>query len=189
MKHLFFFATDCTKNSTILFLLDRSRNVGQDNIKHQVEFIISVASTLRYRNIGVISYASKAHFVIRPRQASQFSEFADTLRAANYSMGKYKNLGAGLAKATEEPHLFDDSKAAVIVAMIAGKAEDEHAVPAALLKQKGVTIISLALGSSYSMSQMNHLVSEPNEKHLLKSKFADLRHLISITRDALCKGL
>lgn len=182
------FTTDCTKESTILFLLDSSRNVGEDNIKRQVEFVITVASTLSFNNIGVISYASDAHSVIRPGQPSSLSEFEHTLRTANYSMGKYKNLGKALIKSAEESKLFDDSKASIVVAMIAGKTEDEHAVPAALLQQKGVTIIGLALGSNYSMSQLNLLVTNPNEEHMLKAEFADLKHFAGTTRNAICKG-
>ena len=172
-----------------MFLLDRSQNVGADNVKHQVEFVISVASTLSFKHIGVISYASDTDFVIRPGQPSQFSEFVDSLRSANYSMGKFKNLGAALVKSMEEPQLFDKSKVAVIIAMIAGKTEDEHAVPAALLQQKGVTIMALTLGSSYSMSQLNLLVSRPSEDHILKSEFDDLKQFVSTTREAICKGL
>lgn len=187
--YFFFLTADCTKDSRVLFLLDRSRNVGEDNIKHQVEFIISTASTLSFRNIGVISYASDAHFVVRPGQSSEFSEFVNTLRNANYSTDKFKNLGVALAKSIEEPQLFDDSKATVVIAMIAGKTEDEHAVPAAVLQKKGVTVIGLALGSGYSTSQLNHLVSKPVKEHLLKSEFGNLKHFISTTKEAICKGM
>ena len=92
-------------------------------------------------------------------------------------------------KASKETTLFDDSKAAVVVAMIAGKAEDEYAVPASLLRLKDVTILGLALGPTYSMSQLNLLVTKPSEKHLLKTDFADLKHFASTTRSAVCKGL
>ena len=171
----------------MLFLLDSSKNVGEDNIKRQVELIISVASTLDFNNIGVIAYASDAHYLIKPGQESSFSDFAHTLRMANYSLGKYKNLGKALIKCSEEPK-FDDSKVGIVVAMIAGKAEDEYAVPAALLQQNHVTTIGLVLGSNYSISQLNHLVTNPNEEHILRSEFADLKHFTGTTRNAICKG-
>lgn len=171
----------------MLFLLDSSRNVGEDNIKRQVEFIITVASTLNFSNIGVIAYATDAHYLIKPGQQSSLSNFAHTLRTANYSMGKYKNLERALIKSSEETK-FDDSMVGIIVAMIAGKAEDEYAVPAALLQQNHVTIIGLVLGSNYSISQLNLLVTNPNEEHILKSEFADLKHFAGATRNAICKG-
>ena len=170
----------------MVFLLDSSRNVGEDNIKRQVEFIISVASTLDFNNIGVIAYASEVHYLYKPGQESSFSEFAHTLRTANYSMGKYKNLGKALTKSSEEG--FGYSKVGIVVAMIAGKAEDEYAVPAALLRQNHVTVIGLVLGSNYSTSQINHLVTNPSEEHLLRSEFADLKHFAGATRNAICKG-
>ncbi|XP_078342465.1 uncharacterized protein LOC144628269 isoform X2 [Oculina patagonica] len=179
---------DCSKGSTVLFLLDSSLNVGEDNIKRQVEFIITVASTLSYSHIGVIAYATDAHYLIRPGEPASFSEFEHTLRNANYSLGKYKNLGKALVKSSEETKLFDDSKAGIVVAMIAGKAEDEHAVPAALLKQKHVTVLSLVFGSNYSMSQLNLLVSKPSGKHTLMSEFTDLKDFAGTTRNAICKA-
>lgn len=171
----------------MVFLLDSSRNVGEDNIKRQVEFIITVASTLDFKNIGVIAYGSDAHYLIKPGQESSFSDFSHVLRTANYSLGKYKNLGKALIKSSEEAK-FDDSKVSIVVAMIAGKAEDEYAVPAALLQQNHVTIIGLVLGSNYSLSQINHLITNPNEEHILRSEFADLKHFASTTRSAICKG-
>lgn len=171
----------------MVFLLDSSNNVGEDDIKRQVELIVTVASTLDFNNIGVIAYASDAHYLIKPGQESSFSDFAHTLRTANYSLGKYKNLGKALIKCSEEPK-FDDSKVGIVVAMIAGKAEDEYAVPAALLQQNHVTIIGLVLGSNYSISELNHLVTNPNEEHILRSEFADLKHFAGTTRNAICKG-
>ena len=171
----------------MVFLLDSSRNVGEDNIKRQVEFIITVASTLDFKNIGVIAYGSDARYLIKPGQESRFSDFADTLQMANYSMGKYKNLGKALIKSSEEAK-FDDSKVGIVVAMIAGKAEDEYAVPAAVLQRNHVTVIGLVLGSNYSISQLNHLVTNPNEEHILRSEFADLQHFAGATRNAICKG-
>lgn len=148
-----------------------------------------MASTLSYSNIGVIAYATEAHYLIRPGEPSSFSEFEHTLRTANYSLGKYKNLGKALIKSSEETKLFDDSKAGIVVAMIAGKAEDEHAVPATLLKQKHVTVIGLVFGSNYSMSQLNLLASKPSEKHILMSEFDELKHFAGTTRNAICKGM
>jgi len=171
----------------VVFLLDSSKNVGDDDIKRQVELIITVASTLDFNNTGVIAYASDAHYLIKPGQESSFSDFAHTLRTANYSLGKYKNLGKALIKCSEEPK-FDDSKVGIVVAMIAGKAEDEYAVPAALLQQNHVTIIGLVLGTNYSISQLNHLVTNPNAEHILRSEFADLKHFAGTTRNAICKG-
>ena len=147
-----------------------------------------MSSTLDYRNIGVISYASGAKFVIRPGEASQFSEFAEALRTANYSMDRFKNLGAALRKSREEEQLFDDYKSAVIVTIVAGKAEDDFAVPAILLKKKGVTIVGLALGSSYSTSQLRLLVSKPSDDHIIRSEFDDLKRLVSSTREKICIG-
>jgi len=171
----------------VVFLLDSSRNVGEDNIKRQVEFIITVTSTLDFNNIGVIAYGSDAQYLIKPGKQSSFSDFSYALRTANYSLGKYKNLGKALIKSSEEVK-FDDSKVGIVVAMIAGMAEDEYAVPAALLQQNHVTIIGLFLGSNYSISQLNHLVTSPNEEHILSSELADLKHFAGATKNAICKG-
>ena len=183
------FIVDCNKESTIIFLLDRSRHVGGDNIKMQEEFIISVAESLSYSNIGVVSYGAEAQFVTRPGYSSNFSDFADTIRSSNYSMRFEKNLGKALRKAMEETELFNASKAAVIVVMIAGISEDEHEVTSLELRKMSVTILALILGPSYSTPQINLLVSKPVDDHILRTDFTDLKSFIDVSRDAICKGL
>ncbi|KAL9959813.1 hypothetical protein ACROYT_G033169 [Oculina patagonica] len=179
---------DCRNDSTVLFLLDRARNVGQDNIKRQVEFIISVASTIHFKNIAVISYATDAEIVIRPGQASNFTEFAETLRQANYSMGHMKNLGEALEKVQEIPEIFNHTTPALVVAMILGKSDDDNGPHAAELKRRGVTIVAMTLDSSYSLAQLTLLTSNPLNDHWLTTEAASLKDFISITRNTICKA-
>ena len=55
-----------------------------------------MASSISIVDVAVISYATDADIVIRPGQASNLTEFSETLRSANYSMGYMKNLGVRL---------------------------------------------------------------------------------------------
>ena len=164
--------------------MDTSRNVGQQNTRHQVEFVISLASSLYYGNITVISYAAEAQFVVTEGQLSNFSDFVQTLRNASYTTSYSKNLGNALMKAES----LNTSKYTVLIAMIAGRSNDELDIPAFQLKRKGVTIYALALSSGYSMSEVTFLVSKPVGDHVLKAEFTDLKHFINITRNTICKG-
>lgn len=184
---LLFFA-DCSKDFTVVFLLDRAKDVGRDNVMRQVEYIISVASTISFNNIGVISYATDPAEVITPGQASNFSEFAQTLREANYPLGHMKNLGKALTKSQDIAALFNRTKPALIVTMISGKSHDDSALPAEELKKKGVTIIALVFGTSYSQAQLSLIVSRPTNDHMLRTEFAALKHYVGVTRNAICKG-
>lgn len=180
---------DCSNNgSTVLFLLDRGKNVGEDNIKHQIEFIISVASSISIADVAVISYATDADIVIRPGQASNLTEFSETLRGANYSMGYMKNLGAALRKAQEIEEIYNHSKPAVVVVMIMGKSNDEEAPYAAKLKQRSVTLLAVPLDNNYNPAEMNLLVSNPPSDHILVTDVSNLKHFVSGTRDAVCKA-
>lgn len=183
------FLTDCGKNFTVLFLVDTARDVGGDNLKRQIEFIISVASTMNFNHIAVISYATKAEIIITPGQASNFSEFSQTLRDANYSLDHLKNLGQAFEKAQEITHLFTASKPGITVAMISGKSHDDPAPPAADLKNRGVTIVAIVFtGASYSMVQVSLFVSKPDTDHIVTTEFSSLKHSVNIARDAICKG-
>ena len=179
---------DCSKNFTVLFLVDTARDVGSDNVKRQVEFIISVASTILFNDIAVISYSTDAEIIIRPGQASNISEFAQILRGANYSMGHMKNLGKALVKSHEIAQLFSPSKPALTVAMISGKSHDETSPPADELKKRGVTIIAMVIGTSYSMVQLSLMVSKPDGDHIITTEFSLLKQSVSIARNAICKG-
>ena len=172
----------------MLFLVDRSRDVGRDDIKRQVEFIISLASTISFNDIAVVSYATDAEIVIRPGQASNFSEFAQILRGANYSRGHMKNLGNALTKSQEITELFKPSKPALALAMISGKSHDDLSIPAEDLKKKSVTIIALVVGTSYSQAQLTFMTSNLEKDHKLFTNFSSLKNYISITRNTLCKG-
>ena len=163
--------------------------MGQDNIRRQVEFIISVTSTIPFKNVAVISYATDAEIVIRLGQSSNFSEFAETLRQANYSTGHMNNLGTALNKVREIPEIFSHTTPALVVAMILGKSDDDLGPHATELKQRNVTILALALDSSYSMGQLSLLTSNPLSDHLLTTDVASLKGFVSPTRDAICKGI
>lgn len=172
-----------------MFLLDRAKNVGQDNIKRQVEFIISLASTIPFTNIAVISYATDAEIVISPGQSSNFSDFAETLQNANYSMGHMKNLGKALEKAQEITEIYDHSTPALVVAMILGKSDDDHSDNAAKLKQRSVTIVAMTLDNSFSLPQLILLTSNPLNDHWLETDVVSLKHFISNTRYTICQGI
>ena len=181
------FFSDCSRDFTLLFLVDRTRDVAKDNVERQVAFIISLTSTMSFNDMAVVSYATDAEIVIRPGQASNFSEFAQILRSANYSRGHMKNLGNALTKSQEITELFNRSKPALAVAMISGKSHDDQALPAEELKKRGVTIIALAFGN-YSIAQLRLLVSKPDSDHIITTGFPSLKHSISNTRNAICKG-
>lgn len=184
------FLLACSSESTVLFLLDRAKNVGEDNVKRQVEFIVSVASTIPFKNIAVISYATDAEIVIRPGQSSNFSEFVETLRNANYPVGHMKNLGKALEKAQEITEIYNHSSTpALVVAMILGKSDDDHSDSAAKLKQRAVTIVAMTLDDSYSIPQLFLLTSNPLNDHWLDTNVASLKHFISNTRNTICQGI
>ena len=172
-----------------MFLLDRAKNVGQDNIKRQVEFIISVASTIPFINVAVISYATNAEIVIRPGQSSNFSDFAETLRNANYSMGHMKNLGEALEKAQEITEIYNHVTPALVVAMILGKSDDDPSDHAAKLKERGVTVVAMTLDNIPSLPQLFFLTSNPLNDHWLNITVASLKHFISNTRNTICQGM
>ena len=183
------FLLACSSESTVLFLLDRAKNVGEDIVKRQVEFIISVASTIPFKNIAVISYATDAEIVIKPGQSSNFSEFAETLRNANYPVGHMKNLDKALEKAQEITEIYNHSTPALVVAMILGKSDDDHSDNAAKLKQRGVTIVAMTLDDSYSIPQLFLLTSNPLNDHWLDTNVASLKHFINNTRNTICQGI
>ena len=166
--------------------MDVAKDVERDNVKRQMEFIISVASIISFRNIGVISYATEAEIVIKPGQVWPPPELA--LRDTNYPSGHLKNLGKALTKSQDIAELFSPSKPGLIVAMISGKSHDDSSLPAEKLKEKGVTIIALVFGTSYSQAQLTLVVSTPENDHKLMTDFASLKTSISSTRNAICRG-
>ena len=148
-----------------------------------------MASTIPFTNIAVISYATDAEIVIRAGESSNFSDFAETLRNANYSEGHMKNLGEALEKAQEITEIYNHSTPALVVAMIQGKSDDDPSDHAAKLKQRGVTIVAMTLDKSSSLPQLDLLTSNPLNDHWLDTNVASLKHFISNARNTICQGI
>ena len=148
-----------------------------------------MASTIPFTNVAVISYATDTEIVIRPGQSSNFSDFAETLRNANYSMGHMKNLGDALEKAQEITEIYNHLTPALVVAMILGKSDDDPSDHATKLKERNVTIVAMTLDNSSILPQLNLLTSNPLNDHWLETKVASLKHFISNTRNTICQGI
>ena len=148
-----------------------------------------MASTIPFTNVAVISYDTDTEIVIRPGQSSSFSDFAETVRNANYSTGHMKNLGAALEKAQEITEIYNHVTPALVVALILGKSDDDPSDQAAKLKERNVTIVAMTLGNSFSLPQLNLLTSNPLNDHWLETKIASLKHFISNTRNTICQGM
>lgn len=172
--------------------METSLATGRDNVRLQVEFIISVASTMAYQNIGVIAYSTDAHFVIRPGHSANMTQFAHTLRTFNYVMGCRSNLKKAFTKANEESQLFSASKSAVIGVLSPpwGSSEDPMTI-ASELKSRNVTIIGFALDTT-STGYIADLVTSLSADHLLISSsttYLDLQNMVESARDLICRGL
>ena len=148
-----------------------------------------MASTIPFTNVAVISYATDAEIVVRPGQSSNFSDFATTLRNADYSMGHMKNLGAALEKAQEITEIYNHVTPALVVAMILGNSDDDASDHAAKLKERGVTIVAMTLDNNPNLPQLDLLTSNPLNDHWLETKVASLKHFISNTRNTICQGI
>ena len=172
--------------------METSRATGRDNVRLQVEFIISVASTMAYQNIGVIAYSTDAHFVVRPGHSANMTQFAHTLRTFNYVMGCRSNLKKAFTKANEESQLFLASKSAVISVLSPpwGSSEDPMTIVSEL-KSRKVTIIGFALHTT-STGYIADLVTSQRANHLLISSsttYLDLQNMVESARDLICRGL
>lgn len=171
--------------------METSRATGRDNVRLQVEFIISVASTMAYQNIGVIAYSTDAHFVIRPGHSANMTQFAHTLRTFNYVLGCRSNLKKAFIKAKEESQLFYPSKSAVIGLLSPpwGSLEDPRTIVSEL-KNRSVTIVGFALDT---VRHIADLVTSPSADHHLlissSTSYLDLKNMVERARDLICRGL
>ena len=174
--------------------METSRTTGKDNILLQVEFIISVASTLTYQNIGVIAYSTNAHFVTRPGQSSNMTDFAQNLRTFNYVMGCRSNQGKAFIRAKEESQLFASSKSAVIAVIFPPWSSSDDAItPAVELKNKKVTIIGFPIIRplrAANFQELLKILTNRMVKHKFDSSgFTGLKNVVAESRELICRGL
>ena len=118
------------------------------------------------------------------------SEVIAAIEGIKYPGGGTKT-GKALLKAKEA--LFDASARAgvpnIACMLTDGRSTDNIGAPAQKLRDSGVTVISIGMGTNYDLEQLREIATDPDSQHVFKGEFDALGSLVDSVVDCGCKGM
>ncbi|XP_065672703.1 uncharacterized protein LOC105845300 isoform X5 [Hydra vulgaris] len=177
--------SDCAGILDVGFIIDSSGSL-QNHYHQEIEFLKSLAKTFKISNngahAGVVTFSSRAELSIKLNQYFDEDQFERAIDKIAY-MGSVTRIDLALRKALE---MFDEINGArksipQILFLLtdgeqyAGKGVvDEDPVKIAkLLRDKGIVIFAIGIGSAVRQSQLSNIAGS-SEKAFLANNFNEL---------------
>ena len=117
------------------------------------------------------------------------SEVIAAIDGINYPGGGTR-IGKALLKTKEV--LFDKSARSgvpnIACVLTDGKSQDNIGAPAQKLRDSGVTVISVGIGTQYDREQLKEMATDPDAQHVFKGEFDTLSSLVDSIMEIACKG-
>lgn len=100
------------------------------------------------------------------------------------------NTGKALLKANEALFAVSARSGVPNIACVLtdGKSKDNIKTPAQKLRDSGVTVISIGMGTDYDLEQLREIATDPDSQHMFKAEFDSLGSLVDSIVDTGCKG-
>ena len=117
------------------------------------------------------------------------AELIATVEGIKYPGGG-TNTGKALSKAKDA--LFDKSARAgtpnIAVVITDGRSQDNIGAPSQKLRDSGVTVISVGIGTNYDLEQLREMATDPDSQHMFKAEFDALGSIVDSIVGISCNG-
>ncbi|XP_053575131.1 collagen alpha-1(VII) chain-like [Bombina bombina] len=177
----------------ILFLVDESWSVGEENFQIIKDFIVSMISSFENTHVlgkegirfGVALYGDLTRISIELSDYENTHEVLLALQNIPYKGGNTKTgeaLGF-LADRVFNPSISREDAAKIVLLLTDGKSGDAVEEKAQLLQDRGVTVFTIGIKNS-DMNELIKIASHPSEEHIIivsDFRFLD-DHLPKISR-------
>ena len=119
---------------------------------------------------------------------NSLSEIVDIIDKIVYPGG-----GTKTGQALVEAKALFDSGARKGVSNIAcvitdGKSKDDITIPAQELRNSGVTVFSVGIGTNYDLKELQEMATNPDSEHTFKAEFDALKYIVNTIIGSACKG-
>ena len=148
-------------------------------------FVISPSDT----RVGAILFSSQSELQFDFKQFSTQKEVDAAISRIKYP-GYRTKTGAALTMAADR--LFNDFRQGVprvLVVLTDGAANDDVVRPSEVLRNAGVVIFSVGLGTHFRVAQLNAMASEPKTEHVFTVDFPQMDTIVTAMQKRLCKGM
>ena len=185
----------CRKHVDLGFLLDGSGSVemyGKGNFQRCLNFIKAIANAFaispKDTRVGTILFSDDSELIFGFDRYSNRNSLAEALDKITLP-GKTTFTGKGLKMA--QTNLFANARAEVphiLIVLTDGRSHDDVVKPSKELKQAGVKIFTVGLGTNYDESQLKAIANEPYDTHALTVDFPQMTTTVNKLRNLICKG-
>ncbi|XP_052715476.1 A disintegrin and metalloproteinase with thrombospondin motifs adt-1-like isoform X1 [Crassostrea angulata] len=183
---------DCG-NADILIIMDESGSVGSNHFNTMKTFVRDVIRGLNsvFFRFSVITYNSS------PRKIFGFRDF-DNLNAIMTSIEHIQYLSGGTRtdRALEYARvsIFNTKRAdsaGIVILFTDGMSGNSQNTKdeAALLRNEGVRIFSIGVGSGPNIEELQSIASSPSDEHVFQvSSFSALSHILNAVQTRTCQA-
>jgi collagen type VI alpha len=173
----------------IIFALDGSGSVGQDNFMSLLNFIANITNqyTIGRTNgtqVGVVVFASAAHRNIRLPQFQTNADLSNAIVNLNYPDGGTAT-DLGLEQAREEFRINGRPGAKrVLIVATDGRSNNPVATSeqARLARSEDIEIFSVGIGSGANVDELNDVASDPSSAHVFTIANYSAQSLASVSQ-------
>ncbi|KAK3703105.1 hypothetical protein QZH41_003014 [Actinostola sp. cb2023] len=188
--------TTCKSKIDLVFLIDGSASIemyGTGTFQSCLNFIKTVINAFDVSRdgtrVGAISFSTNSTLDF------DFDKYNDK-QDLDSAIDKIDNAGLttftgkGLKFALEK--VFNSARNGVpkvLVLMTDGRSNDDVIKPSQLLKNSGVQIVTLGLGTNYDIDQLKAIATKPVTGHVITVDFPQLTDATTTLQDYICKAL
>uniref|UniRef100_A0A8C5X090 Matrilin 2 n=1 Tax=Malurus cyaneus samueli TaxID=2593467 RepID=A0A8C5X090_9PASS len=189
----------CTEGPIdLVFVIDGSKSLGEDNFEIVKEFVIGILDTLeispKAARVGLLQYSTEVRTEFTLRQFSSAKDMKKAVSQMKY-MGRGSMTGLALRHLfersfteTEGARPFSANVPRISIVFTDGRAQDEVSEWATRAKQRGIIIYAIGIGKAIE-EELLEIASEPSYKHLFYAEdFTALEDISEELRAQICEG-
>ncbi|KAF3838994.1 hypothetical protein F7725_017711 [Dissostichus mawsoni] len=191
---------DCigAKVADIVFIVDESASIGNENFRLMREFLHLIVSSLdvspKRVRVGIVTYNDVSTPQVFLNSFNDKDELLEYIKILPYNGGGTKT---GEALNFTRENVFIKEKGCrkengvqqVAVVITDGKSQDEVSEAAITLRRAGVTIYALGIKDAIE-SELLEMASHPPDQHVFTRKsFTELTHLKQTLQKILCRNI
>lgn len=191
--------SECTAKSDIVFIVDSSGSVGDEDFRKVMDFVYRTIDSLDIKsglyNIGLITFSDQARIEFYLNSFTTKEEIENATASVRYIYG---STHTAMALHTARQTLFteengdrpDAPNLAIIITDGQSNINHEATLPQArMLKNSGATILTVAVGFATHTDELVGMTSQPVDENLFSvDHFSGLEDLHTKIVEPICKG-
>ncbi|XP_076802484.1 uncharacterized protein LOC143446634 [Clavelina lepadiformis] len=166
----------CTVSKMDLyFLLDGSGSIGSSNFQQSLDFVKQLASEFNISSeqvrTGLTIYSSSNYPISQFDQHQNNSAFSDAVINTNYPRGGTQTGNAiefvrtTMFNTTTGMRPLTDGAPRILIVLTDGESSDDVVQPSKAIKEDGITVFGVGVGSGYVEDEIHAIASDPDSDY------------------------